>query len=324
MMRKLLIFILVMVFIASVSSVNAADENNTQTITETNDEVLEMEDASLEITESNVNENILTDDSQTIKMGKVTNRLNGGVYYTATFYDVEGNPIANQEMWFSVDGNNQRGYPVTTDSNGVALLKVALSNGYHQITAINKFYGTTESDTIKVFDVLTGGKNIEMYYDDGNTYKVRVFDDNGNPAKTGQKVTFTLNTKKYVRSTDKNGYASFKITAKPGYYYISAQYNDFKVANTVYVKEVLEAKTFSSRGKVSSKVKFTAKFLGKNKKNKTIKLKFNKKTYKAKTNKKGVATFNVKSPKKSGSYKTVFSYKKSKVIYQYTQYRTKV
>lgn len=50
-----------------------------------------------------------------------------------------------------------------------------------------------------------------MYYDDGTTYKVRLFDDNGNPAKAGEKVTFVVGNKKYVKKTDKKGYASLKL-----------------------------------------------------------------------------------------------------------------
>ena len=85
------------------------------------------------------------------------------------------------------------------------------------------------------------------------------------------------------------------------------------------VKDVLKAKT--GKVKPGSKIKFQVKFLGKNKKNKVIKVKFNKKTYKAKTNKKGIAIFKLKNPKKAGKFKTVVMYKKSKVNYVYSQNR---
>jgi hypothetical protein len=336
MKSKLFIFIIVLFFIASLNFAFAVDENDTQIISDSDDAVLEMDenvdvestDESQDICEKAIEDNVvdkkdtsnvITADAPTIKMNGVTKRVNGGIYYQASFYDSSGNPLKNRNVWFTLDNNVDLGYNVITDSNGVALLKAKIANGNYRLNAFNLDTGDKASSYIKVFDVITGGKDISMYYDDGTTYKVRVYDDNGNPVKSGQKVTFTINGKKYVRSTDKNGYAKLKIPSLPGSYVIRATYNDFSVSNNLYVKNVLKGKTGKVSGK--SKVKFKVTFLGKNKKNKLIKVKFNKKTYKAKTNKKGVATFNLKTPKKLGRYSVVVSYKKTKAYYVYTQYR---
>ena len=213
------------------------------------------------------------------------------------------------------------GVPITTDSNGVGLLKVALKNGNHKIISYNYATGENVSDTFKVFDVLTGGKDINMYYDNGNTYKLRVFDNNGNPVKAGQKVTFNFDGKKSIVKTDKNGYATFKLTQKPGYYPILAQYKNFQVANMIYIKNVLKLASSFKNSPVKAVMKVKIKFLGKSKKNKLIKLKFNKKTYKTKTNKKGIATFKVKTPKKIGKYSLTAIYKKNNLSLIYTKYR---
>ena len=251
--------------------------------------------------------------------GKVTNRYCDGVIYTATFYDGSGNLLKNELISCGVD-NPDYGYDLKTDSNGIVKIPLKLSNGNHKLYLYSQYnIFNPFTDNIKVFDVLTGNKNIKMYYDDGNVYKVRVLGDDGKPVKAGQKVIFTLDGKKYTKKTDKYGYASFKITANVGYHYIKASYKDFDVANTIKVKSVLKVKT----GKVkshSSKIKLTVKFLAKNKKNKKIKVKFNKKTYVAKTNKKGIAIFKLKTPKKLGAYKTVVCYKKLKEYYEYTKY----
>lgn len=319
--KKLLIFVIAIAIVLSMNFAFAVDENTTQTVSEVDDNIVELQDApqdnSEDIVAANDDSNIVGDDVKTIVMGKVTKRYNGAIEYSATFYDASGNPLKNTNVLFELDDYND--YRVDTDSNGVALLRILINNGNHKISAYNPNSNYIDSANIKVFDVVTGGKNINMYYDNGNAYKVRVFDDNGNPVKAGQKVTFTFNGKKYVRSTDKNGYASFKITAKPGIYAIYAQYKDFKIGNYVTVKDVLKAKT--GKVKPGSKIKFQVKFLGKNKKNKVIKVKFNKKTYKAKTNKKGIAIFKLKNPKKAGKFKTVVMYKKSKVNYVYSQNR---
>lgn len=312
-------------FIASINFAFAIDENMTQTVSEVDEGAVELEDACQETLSDNPDDNVIAanDDNvvkeevKTIVMGKVTKRYNGAIQYSASFYDLNGQPLKNTKVVFELDDYND--YQPTTDSNGVALLTIYITNGNHKIAALNPVNNYVDYANIKVFDVVTGGKNINMYYDDGNTYKVRVFDDNGNPVKAGQTVTFKIGNKKYYKKTDKNGYASLKIPSLPGNYFIYAYYKDFAIGNVLKVKDVIKAKT--GKVKPGSKIRFQVKFLGKNKKNKLIKVKFNKKTYKAKTNKKGIAIFKLKNPKKSGKFKTIVSYKKSKISYVYTQYK---
>ena len=329
-LSKIFLFIVTISVILSIASVSAINDSNDGLFIEDNaedvsvdeeiissdgaDETLDSSDSqSAEILEAETNVPV-----QTIKMGKVTKRYNGGIQYQATFYDADGNPLSNQEVYFEVDDKND--YSAKTDANGVALLTIAIENGDHKIAALSLNPPCVNYDNIKVFNVLTGNKNIKMYYDGGNTYSVRVYGDDGKPVSAGEKVTFYLENKKYTRSTDKNGYAKFKITAKPGYYQIGASYKDYAVLNTVLVKPVLKQLTTFKNKAIKPKIKFKVKFLGKNKKNKKIKVKFNKKTYKAKTNKKGIATFKLKTPKKVGYYKVVVSYKKCKISATYAKY----
>ena len=317
--NKLLIFIITLVFLLSVNFAFAADENSTDLTVVEDVQDHELTDAvDEEMIAAEDNSGDVLREIQTIKMDKVTKRYNGAIQYRAIFYDDSGSPLKDTKVVFEVDDNND--YEATTDSNGVALLTILINKGSHKIAALNPVTWNISTDNINVFDVVTGGKNINMYYDDGNTYKVRVFGDDGKPVKAGEKVTFAIGNKKYTKKTDKNGYAKLKITSKPGLYAIKATYKDFSIANRVYVKQVIKAKTGSlGRGNLKT-IKVQIKFLGKNKKNKLIKVKFNKKTYKAKTNKKGVAIFKLKGPKKLGAYNLVAIYKNSKVSYTYTKY----
>lgn len=322
--NRLFILIILTTFILTLNFAFAADENSTDLSVNLENDVVEQQlPESIDnndVVLLNDDSEVLSQDVQTVKMDKVVKRYNGVIQYRAFFYDGSGSPLKNTKVIFEVDNYND--YESTTDSNGIALLTIPLINGNHKIAALNPLTMNISTDNIKVFDVVTGGKNIKMYYDDGKVYKVRVYDDDGKPVKAGEKVKFTIGTKKYTKTTDKNGYAKIKITNKPGAYYIKATYKDFTIANTIVVKDVLKAKT-GSLGKGSKKtVKVQFKFLGKNKKNKLIKVKFNKKTYKSKTNKKGIAIFKLKTPKKLGKYKLVASYKKSKVSYYYTRYIT--
>ena len=309
MLKKLIILSIILIFIISINF-SFAQENNETTVNSQNNTTTISH---LDTTVKNV--------AQTIKMNGVTNRFNGAIYYSATFYDGSGNTIKNQSVWFTVDTPSiDYGYNVTTNSQGIAILKIPVNKGNHYLTAYNLVTGTNISDNFKVFDVVSG-KNIKMYESDGTSYKVRVYDDNGNPVKANQKVTFSILNKKYVGKTDKKGYASFKINLKPGFYYIRAIYKDFQIENQIIVNNIIKPLTSFSSKAVKSTIKYNVKYLGKNKKNKKIKVKFNKKIYKALTNKKGIATFSLKTPKKLGSYKLVASYSKSKVTSIYSKYR---
>jgi hypothetical protein len=322
----LIVFVIAIVFLLTLNFTFAADENITQALSDIDEDAVGLEDCSQDSLNTN-QEDIVSaevdnlngiDNVHTIEMGEVTKRYNGVIQYKATFYDNMGNPLKNTKVIFEVDDNND--YQPTTDSNGVALLTIAITNGNHKIAALNPQTGFIDSANIKVFDVVTGAKDIVMYYDGGDTCKVRVFDDNGKPVKAGEKVTFAIGKKTYTKKTDKNGFAKLKITSTPGLYQIGVKYKDFAVINTLYVKQVLKPLTTFKHKRVKSNIKYKVKFLGKNKKNKKIKVKFNKKTYKSKTNKKGIATFILKTPKKLGSYKLVTSYKKTKVSSIYSKY----
>jgi uncharacterized protein YaiI (UPF0178 family) len=75
--------------------------------------------------------------------------------------------------------------------------------------------------------------------------------------------------------------------------------------------------------KISKTFKYKVKLLnnnGKVFKNKKVKVKFNKKNYFAKTNKKGIATFTLKTPLKTGKFNVVASYGKAKATAQFYRY----
>jgi hypothetical protein len=135
--------------------------------------------------------------------------------------------------------------------------------------------------------------------------------ENNKPIGEGNSVAFTINGKKITVKTDKNGYASFKITQKPKKYTVTAQYKDIKVQNTITVKKVLSAKNISK--KKAKKIKYTATVKGKKAfKGKKVTFKINGKTYSAKTNKKGVAKVYLKNLK-VGKHKIVIKYADTKV-----------
>ncbi len=153
------------------------------------------------------------------------------------------------------------------------------------------------------------GSNLNMLYTSGKYFKVRLTSD-GAPL-AGKTVKITINGKTYSRTTDKDGYASFKISLPPKTYTVKATYGNIVLNKKVVVKSIITAKNVNTKKSAKTvKIKVTLKKVnGKYLKNKKVTLKFNKKTFKAKTNKKGVVTFTIK--------KSVYKKLKAKKKYTY-------
>ena len=102
-----------------------------------------------------------------------------------------------------------------------------------------------------------------------------------------------------------------KLNLKPGTYSIYSSYGDVKIKNRITVKTTLITKNISKKAKKSSK--FTVKVLnskGKAYSKQAIKIKFKGKTYKIKTNKRGIAKFKIPKNLKPGKYTIKTTYKK--------------
>ena len=233
-----------------------------------------------------------------------------GSYYSFKLLDTFGNPLKGYSISVEIGGIKK---DIGSDSNGVFSLKIDEKPGSYKLVIVNPVNGEQISKTIKVVSRITGNKAVTMYYSAGNSYTVRVFDDNGNIAN-GVSVKFTINGKEYARTTNPSGYASFKLTQNPGTYTITASYKGFKVSNKVVIKPtlVMSAKTV----KKSKTFKYTVKLLDKNGKilkSKKVTVKFRGKTYTAKTNSKGIANFNVKALSKTGKYTLIAIYGDAKM-----------
>lgn len=159
----------------------------------------------------------------------------------------------------------------------------------------------------------------------GGKYSITLKDSKGN-ALQSKKVTFTLNGK-YIGSanTNKNGVATIQLTlkilktAKAGKGSLVMKFSDDNynsASKTVKIsinKEKTRLYAKSKSFKKSTKIKKYTVTL-KNSKKKVMKgvkvyIKVNAKTYVAKTNSKGKATFKIKKLTKKGKYKAKVTYK---------------
>ena len=165
------------------------------------------------------------------------------------------------------------------------------------------------SSTIDVSKTITA-KDITKYYKGSTQYSATFLDAYGNPLAHTD-VQITVNGVLHTVKTNANGVASLAINLKPGTYKVIAVNpatgysltRNFKILSTITAKDI--SKVYTDGKKFSAKFyKSNGKVLAK----KTIKFKINGKTYKVKTNSKGVATLSLKTLKK-GTYK-IISYNK--------------
>ncbi len=233
-------------------------------------------------------------------------------------------PASGNEYSISLPSDATGTLTVTVDgvpysqnlTNGKATVTIPeLGEGSHNITVTysgdGKYAPTSKSSVVVKEHVpvlkLTAS-NLSMLYTSGKYFKVKLTSD-GKPL-TNKKVKIRINGKTYTRTTDKNGYASIKISLAPKAYTVKATYGDLTITKKVTVKSIIKAKNVKTKRSAKTiKIKVTLKKVnGKYLKKKKVTLKFNKKTYKVKTNKKGVATFTIKNS----------VYKKLKVNKKYT------
>ena len=218
----------------------------------------------------------------------------------STEYSISLPGDATGTLTVTVDGVNHTQSLI----NGKATVNIPeLTPGNHNITVT--YSGDSKYSPIVKSSVVTKeapapvikltGSNLSMLYSSGTYYKVRLTSD-GQPL-AGKTVKITINGNIYSRTTDKNGYASLKISLPPKAYTVKATYGSISLTKKVTVKSIITAKNVNAKKSAKTvKIKVTLKKVNnKYLKNKVVTLKFNKKTFKVKTNKKGVATFTIKN-----------------------------
>ena len=175
--------------------------------------------------------------------------------YYATFTDAEGNLLKNTTVSFNINGIF---YERITNEHGVAKLNINLESGEYILTARNPKTGETKSNKIVVLSKIESS-DLTKYYKNDSQFIVRVIDDYGNPAGSGENVTFNINGVFYTRSTNQTGHAKLNINLAPGKYIITSYYGDCAESNEIEVLPVLTADNMEMTYKDGSK--FIAKLL---------------------------------------------------------------
>ena len=180
-----------------------------------------------------------------------------GTQYYANFTDSQGNPLANANVTFNINGVM---YTRSTNENGTAKLNINLNSGKYTLTAINPVTTEQMSNTVEVLNKIevknsnTGG-NISMEYNASEKYTVALYEDNGTLAKN-KEVKFNINGVMYTRTSDENGTASLTINLRPGNYVITAEFENCKLSNLIKVRITPTVKLVSSEVKYGQPIQF--------------------------------------------------------------------
>ena len=239
--------------------------------------------------------------SSSVIVQKYLPGLNVNVVIAASGKNTNINVAANE----TINGNvvvNVNGVDYTVELvNGSGKLSLPnLNIGTYEVNVAydgdDRFLAQNATDTFRIYAVKITPKATSAWYT--GTYSVTVYGADGKVA-ANKNVIFYINGKKVKSTTTNNkGVASFKLPAKyvPKKYTIKTMALSKTISKKVLVKQIITAKAtkFKKSAKKATITVTLKKVDGKYLKGKTVKLRFNGKTYTKKTTSKGVAKFTIK------------------------------
>lgn len=172
-----------------------------------------------------------------------------GSTYKVTVRDKSGKLVKNTFVKSTINGKN---YLYSTNSKGIAKLKITRGVGYYQIDTVVSDPCYT-SKTVSKHILVNGTKFVadDLYISSGDssTFSVKLVDGMKNPIKNVG-VTFNFNGKSSNVQTDSNGVAKLKLTdLSKGNYVIKYSQGSFSDSSNVYVISKITLKQIISSSK---------------------------------------------------------------------------
>ena len=218
---------------------------------------------------------------------------------TAGIFTLEFPDDAEGTLTVFIDGTKYKVYDII---GGILKIDLSDKKGKYNITfeySGDKNYPAFKKDaniTVETNPSITAS-NAKVLYSAGTTYKITVYKNKGITANSVSVVIKQNNKAFKTIKTNSKGIASFKVTQTPGTYKLKITSLGKTVTKTLTVKHIVTLKTVNVK-KSAKKLILQATLAKVNKKylkKKTVTFKFNGKTYKTKTNSKGVAKVTIKS-----------------------------
>ncbi len=302
-------------FTSEMYSLNIKDNlkaNNTISYVSTGSEILALQQ--ILVTSSNKVNTIISVGELNIAYG---NNL------VLTLKDAKGNVLSDKHVSIKI---NDETFDKTTDANGQAKLPITLSPGEYSASFTfsgdgnyAKSTGSVKFTVEKASPLITATKKNFEPTAKTKKYSITLKDNRGVMKNT--KVSMKVNGKTYTATTNSNGVATFnlnKLTKKGTYkdavitYNGNENYNKVTKKVTITVKPTPKLTAKQATFKVKTKTKTYSVTLKDNKnkvmKNTKVTINVNGKTYSAKTNSKGIATFKITKLTKKGVFTSKVSF----------------
>ena len=151
--------------------------------------------------------------------------------------DSHGNPV-NDGVKVDVKVNNKV-YPIYTDKNGIATLKINLNPGTYTLTTT--YLGFSEKNTVKVLPRITSS-DVTTTINEDFEFKIKILDGQGKPLQNGE-VKFTLNGKENTTRTNNDGIATFTGKLNAGNYVIHYNADNIVGSNKIKVTNIITLET---------------------------------------------------------------------------------
>ena len=221
---------------------------------------------------------------------------------------------------------------LTIGSDGLVVYKLPLNPGKYIVQMLFKANKVTLAKAVSISiksPTSISSKAMTVSYNDGKYLVATLKDSKGNNLKN-KNVLIKLNGKTYNLTTNGSGQVKLLISLIPKTYTAAISFsgdsNYMKSSASVKVvvkkatpKMTAKAKTFKFKVKTKKYTITLKNNKGKVMKKVKVTLKVNKKTFKATTNSKGVATFKITNLKKKGKYTAVVTYAGSKYYNKVTK-----
>ena len=328
--KNIFITLLIFALILSISSVSASEGDNinlndgdsldTAIESDINNNDIENigESTILEEGDSGDSSNDETSDATTdpeeetvsITAKDLTKYYKGTSTYSARLVDGNGNAIPNRLV--SITFNN-RVYNRTTGINGYVSLPINANVGTYKISVKDLTSGTSLTSTVRILSTIKSS-DISKVAGDSRRFRATFLRNNGKPL-ANRYIKFRINGRNYKVKTNSNGVASLSLTSlKRGTYKI-ASYNIDGAINVNYVRVYNTAKTkllannyvFLIGDRKVIKVTLHNQFNYAPGPGKVVTFGVNGKSYKKKTNSRGIATLTLPTLRK-GSYIVKYSF----------------
>ena len=152
---------------------------------------------------------------------------NDSVYSIRVLDDV-GNPLANADVTFNINGVF---YTRTSNQTGYANLNLRLEPDRYIVTAEYKTFKC--SNFVTILPVLFAEDTVS--YTNESNFSAKLIDGQGNPYPA-QIIDFNINGVRYTNVTDSDGIANLFVNLADGEYLVTSTYDEYSISNKITIR----------------------------------------------------------------------------------------